>query len=192
MRIIAGKFKAKRILGPKTEKVRPTLDRVKEAMFSIIDPYILDADVLDVFSGTGNLSIESISRGAKFAWINDIENTSISTIISNIKLTNIEDCVKITRKDYIKVLKQIEKENVKFDIIFLDPPYETMCGIKALEYISSTKDKILKENGMIIYETSSAFVNNLKNKDVLDNFENLSCIATKNYGSVILKMYNWR
>lgn len=192
MRIIAGKFKAKRILGPKTEKVRPTLDRVKEAMFSIIDPYILDADVLDVFSGTGNLSIESVSRGAKFAWINDIENTSISTIISNIKLTNIEDCVKITRKDYIKVLKQIEKENVKFDVVFLDPPYETMCGIKALEYISSAKDKILKENGIIIYETSSNFLNSLKDKSVLDNFENLSCIATKNYGSVILKMYNWR
>jgi len=147
MRIIAGKFKAKRINSPKkTDKVRPTLDRVKEALFSILDSYVLDANVLDLFAGTGNLSIESISRGAKFAWINDIENTSISTIISNIKLTNIEDYVKITRKDYIKALKQIEKENIDFDIVFLDPPYESKLGIKALEYISNTKDKILNKN----------------------------------------------
>ena len=147
MRIIAGKFKAKIINSPKkTDKVRPTLDRVKEALFSILDSYVLDANVLDLFGGTGNLSIESISRGAKFAWINDIENTSISTIISNIKLTNIEDYVKITRKDYIKALKQIEKENVEFDIVFLDPPYESKLGIKALEYISNTKDKILNKN----------------------------------------------
>lgn len=69
MRIIAGKYKAKVFNSPKTEKTRPTLDRVKEAMFSILIPYTLDANVLDLFSGTGNLGLESISRGAKFAWL---------------------------------------------------------------------------------------------------------------------------
>ena len=81
MRIIAGKYKAKVINSPKTEKTRPTLDRVKEAMFSILIPYTLDANVLDLFSGTGNLGLESISRGAKFAWLNDSSNIAISTII---------------------------------------------------------------------------------------------------------------
>ena len=80
MRIIAGRAKAKRLLSPKTEKTRPTLDRVKEAMFSIINNYIKDADVLDLFGGTGNLALESISRGAKFAWINDKDSFSTSTI----------------------------------------------------------------------------------------------------------------
>jgi len=83
MRIIAGNLKAKRINGPKTEKTRPTLDRVKESLFSILGSKIKEAYVLDLFSGTGNLGIESISRGAKFAWLNDKEISSISTIISN-------------------------------------------------------------------------------------------------------------
>jgi len=73
MRIIAGKFKAKRLVSPKTTKTRPTLDRVKEALFSILEPYMHNANVLDLFSGTGNLGLESISRGAKFAWLNDKE-----------------------------------------------------------------------------------------------------------------------
>ena len=78
MRIIAGKFKAKKINSPKTDLTRPTLDRVKEALFSIISEYIPDSNVLDLFSGTGNLGLESISRGAKFAWLNDDKNLAIS------------------------------------------------------------------------------------------------------------------
>jgi 16S rRNA (guanine(966)-N(2))-methyltransferase RsmD len=200
MRIISGKFKAKRINGPKTEKVRPTLDRVKEALFSIIDEYINNGAVLDLFAGTGNLSIEALSRGAKFAWINDIENTSISTIISNIKLTNTKDCVKITKKDYIKVLDQIQKDGTKFDVVFLDPPYDSKYGIKSLEYISNSNDKILKKDGIIIYETDKNFIskiekeniNTCKSINVLENFENLICVDTRNYGNIVLKIYRWR
>ena len=86
MRIISGKYKAKIINSPKTTKTRPTLDRVKEAEFSIIEKYIHEANVLDLFSGTGNLGIEAISRGAKFAWLNDRESVCISTIISNVEI----------------------------------------------------------------------------------------------------------
>ena len=132
MRIIAGKYKAKVINSPKTEKTRPTLDRVKEAMFSILIPYTLDANVLDLFSGTGNLGLESISRGAKFAWLNDSSNIAISTIISNVELTNAKTCVKITKKDYIKCLRQIQNQNMYFDIIFLDPPYDSKFAIETL------------------------------------------------------------
>ena len=131
MRIIAGKFKAKRLVSPKTEKTRPTLDRVKEALFSILEPYMREAEVLDLFSGTGNLGLESISRGAKFAWMNDKEKLGISTIISNTKLTKAEKYVKITNKDYIKCLNQILKENMQFDVIFLDPPYDSNLGINS-------------------------------------------------------------
>ena len=135
MRIIAGKYKAKVINSPKTEKTRPTLDRVKEAMFSILIPYTLDANVLDLFSGTGNLGLESISRGAKFAWLNDSSNIAISTIISNVELTNAKTCVKITKKDYIKCLRQIQNQNMYFDIIFLDPPYGKGLVDDILQYL---------------------------------------------------------
>ena len=196
MRIIAGRFKAKKLVSPKTEKTRPTLDRVKEALFSIINNYINDDTyVLDLFGGTGNLALEAISRGAKFAWINDKESLSISTIISNVKLTNSIECVKITKKDYTKCLNQIAAENMLFDIIFLDPPYESNYGIDVLQKISDSKIGYLKKDGIIIYETDKNFLLKLeKNKKgkILNSFENLQCIDERAYGNVVLKMYKWR
>ncbi|MEG2348207.1 MAG: 16S rRNA (guanine(966)-N(2))-methyltransferase RsmD [Clostridia bacterium] len=194
MRIIAGKFKAKKILSPKTEKTRPTLDRVKEAMFSIISDYLQSANVLDLFAGTGNLAIEAISRGAKFAWLNDKDNMGISTIISNIKLTNTNEYVKITKKDYLKCLNQIEKENMDFDVIFLDPPYESKFALETLQYISNTTDKILAKDGIIVYETDKSFVSKIQKNCpcIFDEFKNLECIDQKSYGNVVLLLYRWR
>ena len=194
MRIIAGKYKAKRLNSPKTDLTRPTLDRVKEALFSIIDSYIVDANVLDLFSGTGNLGLEAISRGAKFAWLNDDKNVAISTIISNTELTNSQNNVKITKKDYNKCLNQIVNQNVLFDVIFLDPPYDTKFGVNTLKFISDNKGKVLSDNGVIIYETDKNFIQKISKIDqkALDDFENLECIDTRNYSNVVLKIYKWR
>lgn len=192
LRIIAGKFKAKKLVSPKTEKTRPTLDRVKEALFSILEPYMKEASVLDLFSGTGNLGLESISRGAKFAWMNDKEKLGVSTIISNTKLTKSEKCVKITNKDYIKCLHQILNENILFDVIFLDPPYDSDLGINSLKIISESKNKYLKKDGIIIYETDKNFLSKIDGKVSLDEFQNLKCIDTRTYSNVVLKLYNWR
>lgn len=193
MRIIAGKYKAKVINSPKTEKTRPTLDRVKEAMFSILIPYTLDANVLDLFSGTGNLGLESISRGAKFAWLNDSSNIAISTIISNVELTNAKTCVKITKKDYIKCLRQIQNQDMYFDIIFLDPPYDSKFAIETLKYISENKN-ILAKDGIIVYETDKNYMTKLEKKGIklADEFSNLECIDNRNYGNVVLKFFKWR
>ena len=195
MRIIAGKFKAKRINSPKTEKTRPTLDRVKEALFSIIDSYIDEGEILDLFGGTGNLALEAISRGASFAWINDKESLSISTILSNVKLTNTGEYVKITKKDYAKCLNQIVKEDKLFDVIFLDPPYDSNLAIDSLNFISESEDKVLKKNGIIVYETDKNFLLKLEknNKaEILNSFTNLQCIDERAYGNVVLMMYKWR
>ena len=193
MRIIAGKFKAKRINSPKTEMTRPTLDRVKEALFSIIGGYIDGANVLDLFSGTGNLGLEAISRGAKFALLNDDKNVAISTIISNVQLTNTQNCVKISKKDYTKCLNQIIKENMVFDVIFIDPPYDSDLGINSLKIISDSKDKILAKEGIIIYETDKNFVTKCskKNPNMLNEFENLVCVDERIYSNVVLKIYKW-
>ncbi len=193
MRIIAGKYKAKVINSPKTEKTRPTLDRVKEAVFSILTPYIQDSNVLDLFSGTGNLALEAISRGAKFAWLNDKENIAISTIISNVELTNSKSCVKITKKDFVKCLKQIQTLKLNFDIIFLDPPYDSKYALETLKYISDCKE-ILSKEGIIVYETDKNYMNKLEKKDskLSLDFTNLKCIDSRNYGNVILKFFKWR
>ena len=195
MRIIAGKYKAKRLNSPKTEKTRPTLDRVKEALFSIINDYVVDGNVLDLFGGTGALALESISRGAKFAWINDKEPLGISTILSNVKLTNSSEYVKITKKDYAKCLNQIMNEEILFDVIFVDPPYDSNMAIETLQIISDSENKILKKDGIIVYETDKNFLLKLEknNKaDILKSFKNLQCIDERAYGNVVLMLYKWR
>lgn len=194
MRIIAGKNKAKRLNSPKTEKTRPTLDRVKEALFSIIDGHIIDSNVLDLFSGTGNLGLEAVSRGAKFAWLNDDKNSAISTIISNTLLTNSQNYVKITKKDYMKCLSQIQRENIAFDIIFLDPPYDSNLGMDTLKYISEVDSGILTKDGIIIYETDKTFINKMLKTDdkIFENFNSLKLVNKKIYGNVVLFMYKWR
>ena len=118
MRIIAGKFRGRKLESFDIESTRPTLDRIKEPLFSILMPYMEGARVLDLFSGTGNLALEAISRGASFAWLNDINRQALKVIIGNVRLTGCENCVKITGKEYEKCLKQIHAQGHKFDIIF--------------------------------------------------------------------------
>lgn len=192
MRIIAGKFKAKRLNTPKLENkdLRPTLDRVKESIFSIIDPYISSSRVLDLFAGTGNLGIEAISRGASFAHLNDFKNDSISLILSNVSLTNTQKCVKITKKDYIRCLKSLALNDETFDIVFIDPPYDTNYAKNALTYISENKGSILSKNGIIVYELDKYVIKNTK--DIKLEFENLECTDERTYGRVIIRIYKWR
>lgn len=187
MRIIAGKYKGKKLKSPLNEKTRPTLDRVKEAIFSMIMPYIENANVLDLFAGTGSMGIECLSRGAKYCVINDLEKSAISTILSNIQLTNTSEYVKISMRDYLKCLKRVIDKNILFDIIFIDPPYSADYGLKSLEFISNNKGKILSEKGIIIYEFDKKFLD-----DKYDNINNLECINTKFYGRVVIKIYRWR
>lgn len=187
MRIIAGKYKGKKLKGPITDKTRPTLDRVKEAVFSMITPYIEEANVLDLFSGTGSFGIECLSRGAKFCLLNDREKKAISTILFNIQLTNTEKYVKISMRDYLKCLRKIVNDEMLFDIIFIDPPYESDYALRSLEFISNNKGKILTKDGIVIYEADKSFLD-----ERYDKIENLECINTKFYGRVVIKIYKWR
>ena len=187
MRVIAGNLKGKKLLSPTTEKTRPTLDRVKEAIFSMVMNEIEGSTVLDLFGGTGSIGIEFLSRGAKFCQINDIEKQAVSTILQNIKLTNLESCAKITMNDFLKCLRKTITEDKVFDIVFLDPPYNSDYAYKALKYISDNKGRILADNGIIIYEFDKSFLN-----EKYDKFENLECVKTRFYGRVAVKLYKWR
>jgi len=180
MRIIAGKFRGRKLQEFDVETTRPTLDRIKEPLFSILMPYMENASVLDLFSGTGNLAIEAVSRGAKFAWLNDINKRALKVIIGNVRLTGCENYVKITGKDYIKCLKQIHEEGVKFDIIFLDPPYSMNCEQNLLELI--VEYDILNENGIIVLESD-------KRKEININIPELNLKDERTYGRVIIRLY---
>jgi len=180
MRIIAGKFRGRKLEAFNVESTRPTLDRIKEPLFSILMPYMNGARVLDLFSGTGNLALEAISRGASFAWVNDVNRQALKVIIGNVRLTGTENCVKITGKEYEKCLKQIQEEGHKFDVIFLDPPYAKNFEEKALNLI--VEYDILDKNGIIVLESD-------KRKEIETNIPRLILKDKRLYGRVVIRLY---
>ena len=180
MRIIAGNWKGKVLNSPKTDKTRPTLDRVKEGLFSMLYPYLTDSVVLDLFAGTGNLGIEALSRGAKYVHFNDVNHEAIKVIYSNVQLTNYEKCAKITKKDYEKCIKSLNEENICFDIIFLDPPYESKVEEKCLSLLANSN--LINEETIIILESD-------KEKKFNECIEGLQLVDKRTYGRVMLRTY---
>lgn len=152
MKIISGLYKGRNLIGFDLDGTRPTMDRVKESLFAMIQDYIKDSIVLDLFSGSGNLGIEAISNGAKYAYLVD-KNPKASNIINkNLNTIGINNC-KVLNIDYIKALEYIKNQNIKIDIIFLDPPYKTEYIKNSLELIE--KHDILMDEGLIICESDS-------------------------------------
>lgn len=149
MRIIAGKYRGINIPSPKEEVVKPTLDRIKENIFNIIQFKLQDATVLDLFCGSGALGLESLSRGAKdvdFVDSNKENIKQLGLLLQKLQSTN----QTLHVNDYYDVLKHFFDLGKKFDIIFLDPPYDSDLAELAIQKIF--KFDLLNENGIIIWE----------------------------------------
>jgi 16S rRNA (guanine(966)-N(2))-methyltransferase RsmD len=150
MRIIAGSAKGKVIKCRDGYDTRPTTDRVKESLFSMIAPYIVDAKVLDLFSGTGNLALEAISRGAKRAVMIEKEKDALRVIIQNVNNLGFEDQCRAYKNETLRALVILGKKREKFNIIFLDPPYKDNVCTTVIEKIAEVG--ILEKGGLIIAE----------------------------------------
>lgn len=150
MRVISGKARGLKLNTPKNEDVRPTTDRVKESLFNIINGYIIDGEVLDLFAGTGSLGIECLSRGANKCVFVDVSKTSIDIVKSNIKKARVEDNAEILNIDYKSAIDKVKNKTYKFDIIFMDPPYYENMFMDALKKIDESD--ILKDDGIIVVE----------------------------------------
>ena len=149
MRIISGTARGTKLFTLEGEHTRPTLDRVKEAFFNIIQNEIEDSVVLDLFSGSGAIGLEFASRGAKKVYLNDNSKEAVNIIKQNINKTHLSTKVELYNMDFLKLIQNI-KEN-KFDIIYLDPPYKTNFIILALNEL--LKNKKITEESLIIIET---------------------------------------
>ena len=149
MRIISGKSRGTKLYTLEGENTRPTLDRVKESLFNIIQNEILDCIFLDLFAGSGAIGLEAASRGAKKVILSDSSKQAIDIIKKNIIKTHSEEYTKIYNKDFHDVLDNKIKEKV--DIIYIDPPYATNFAYEALEKIINKN--ILKETSIVIIET---------------------------------------
>mgnify|MGYP004508742037 CR=1 FL=1 len=162
MKIISGKYKGRVINGFFINGTRPTMDRIKESVFAMIQDYIKDSIVLDLYSGSGNLAIEAISNGAKYAYLVDNNKEAIKMIKSNINMLNIDNAI-IIEDDGKKALKKIINDNILFNIIFLDPPYNTNELDNILNILNENYNKINKDI-LIICETTLNIDYNKYNK----------------------------
>ena len=152
VKIISGKYKGRVLDGFDLKGTRPTMDRVKESLFGMIQEKIEDSIVLDLFSGSGNLGIEALSEGAKFAYLVDNNRKAIDIIRKNITKIGIQE-VEIICKDYKNALQYLNDHHDKFDIIFLDPPYQTNDIEKSLELIYDYD--LLQQEGIVVCESDS-------------------------------------
>ena len=149
MRINSGKYKGRVIEGFTLEGTRPTMERVKESLFAMLQNKIDSSIVLDLFAGSGNLGIEALSEGASYAYFVDNNKKAIKTIENNLKKLNINNAT-IILDDYQKALKKIDK---KIDIVFLDPPYKTNYIETSINEIE--KNNILNIDGLIVCESDT-------------------------------------
>lgn len=176
MRIISGRKRGHKLLEFEGDDVRPTTDRVKESVFNLIQRFVPDAVCLDMFAGSGALGFEAISRGAEKAVCIDSDKRSIDIIKKNaLSLGFLEDCdiVHMSCFDYV------ERTTEKFDIVFLDPPYNKNFIEPVLDAL--IKNDVLNEDGIIVLESDGT--------DFHGEFEGLDIYRQRKYGRTYITIY---
>ncbi len=173
MRVISGKARGHKLFAPDGLDVRPTLDRVKESLFSSISPYLPDAVVLDLFSGSGALGIEALSRGSARCDFVDHSKKSIAATKQNLQATRLETCARVYFSDWKSYLEK--NSACQYHIIFLDPPYSKGIEEQVMEKLSP----VLLDDGIIVLETETI-------PPVFSGF----CVARQaKYGRVFITIY---
>ena len=177
MRVITGKARGVQLKTPEGMQTRPTTDRVKEALFSIIQFELPGARVLDLFGGTGQLGIEAISRGAKEAVFVDAREDACKLIRENLRRAKMETEGRVVRADYLDYLKRCRET---FDIVLLDPPYAEVYLENSLKMI--TEIDILQSGGIIVAERPVG-------KELPWEFPGFTRSRDYKYGKTLLTLY---
>lgn len=151
MRVIAGTAKRIQLKTIDGMDTRPTTDRIKETLFNMIAEYLADSSFLDLFSGSGAIGIEALSRGAANAVFVEQSKRAMECIRENLTITRLMKRAELYETDVINALSRMEMSQ-KFDYIFMDPPYNQLLEKKVLEYLSTSQ--VLSEDGIVIVEAS--------------------------------------
>lgn len=171
MRVISGSAKGRKLKAPEGLTTRPTTDRIKESLFNIIAGDLYECRFLDLFSGSGGMGIEALSRGAQKAVFVDNNKNSVYVIKENIKATRFEGRAKVLNRDVSSAILMLGSLGEKFDIIFMDPPYNRGFVESTLTYI--VKAGILADDGYIIAEQSQ--------EDKIPDVQGLEVFRVKDY-----------
>lgn len=186
MQIISGVYKNKEIKTPGGQHTRPTSGRLREALFNICQTYIEGVRFLDLFAGSGAMGLEALSRGASHATFIDNHRESIKCIQANVKNFGVEANTQVIFGDVLVWMDKLAAAGTKFDIIYADPPYESMKG--DLTYGQRVVDKIdsgslLVENGVLFIEDATAA------EPVADHLKHLIVKSSRRFGRSMLQQY---
>lgn len=182
VRVVSGVKKGLHLKAVPGTSTRPTTDKVKEAIFNIIGPYFDGGVGLDLFGGSGGLGIEALSRGIDKMIFVDRDQKAIQTIKGNLETCRLQDQAEVYRNDAVRALKAIVKRDIKFDVIFLDPPYKKQKLTELIEEIS--QHQLLTSDGVIIAEHDSEVVL----EKSIGNFE---LVRHEEYGIIGVSIYRY-
>ncbi|MEX0380358.1 16S rRNA (guanine(966)-N(2))-methyltransferase RsmD [Leuconostoc sp. MS02] len=182
MRVVAGRFRGTKLEAVAGDKTRPTTDKVKEAMFSMLMPHLGGGNVLDLYAGTGGLGIEAVSRGMQHATLVDRQAQAIQVIQNNIEKTHDKGSFTVLKVPSQQALQKFSAERTQFDLIFLDPPYAKETLQADMGYMVENQ---LLSNGAIILAES----NDVANLPVAD--ETFEILRQKQYGITVVTIYQY-
>ena len=183
MRVIAGLAKGRKLLPPEGMGTRPTLDRIKESIFNIIQNRVMDAVSLDMFSGTGSLGIEIASRGAKQSYLIEKGDVSYSLLKQNVENLKFQDICTPLKGDCYKYIEEFSKDGIIFNVIFIDPPYAKDMIPPAVELIS--KYNVLKKDGLIVTKIDSGEI-------IYEGNDEITLFDKRKYGNTTVCFYQYK
>lgn len=183
MRIISGEAKGRKLLSPVGMGTRPTLDRIKESIFNIIQNYVPGAKAIDVFAGTGSLGLEAVSRGAKECYLIDKGDETFKFLKQNVENLGFSDRCKCLNLDSYDALRQLGGKGEKFDLIFVDPPYLKNMIPPAVDIIFE-KD-MLQRDGLIVAKIDSS-------EEVYNGNGEITLVDFRKYGNTSVCFYKYK
>lgn len=183
MRIVAGTYRSRVIEAVDGDATRPTLDKVKEAVFSRIGPYFNGGEMLDLFGGSGNVSLEAISRGMSHAILCDVNGKAIATMRKNIQTLGVKENCEVWKLDYKKALALAREQGRKFDFVYLDPPYRK----QQIDWILTSLEEydLLKPHADVVCES-------LKEDSFQECYGTLEQVKDATYGITRITYYKKR
>jgi len=180
MRVISGKAKGRRLVAPKGGAIRPTADRIKESLFNILPRDFSGMKILELFAGTGNISIEALSRGAESALLVDASERSARIIRENLRRLELTDRAQMWVMPVRRALNAVGRQGQKFDVIFLDPPYDQKLVGRSLELIASVDP---------VYPTGVVVAEHSVRETLKSSYRFLSLNDQRRYGDTLLSFF---
>ena len=180
MRIISGKFKSRLIDFPKNKLTRPMTDRTRETLFNMLGGLVFEKNILDLFSGSGSIGLEAISRGARHVTFVDEAVWAGKVIEKNINTLGVKENARLLQMDILKAIAKLEREKERFSILFVDPPFFSGWVRKALMKLDRSD---------IVLPFAQVIVGHPAKEPLPDDLQVLKCVRTKKIGQACLSLF---